>query len=224
MLFVVTLAAPFGVGYLITHSGSSSTSSAQPTPTSGATTSTAPATTTTTQPASILTRLAASCTAVPTGSPAPFLVVGKVGTGTDPDPRTSVPTRWVGIGFAQSIGPTVRTATQYSITAVLLPSGTTASTKGAPIDRAGSLQLWIFWDGSSFHKGIRTWDGKAWHMADETDHASDALTIQVQTTGAAFYWAGLQPGERYGFVTADAGGCSSGALGANLTPSETVPA
>src|SRR5207245_9026609 len=110
---------------------------------------TVPPTSTTTEAAGPLARLAGSCAAVPAGSVAPFLVVGKVGSGTAPDPRTSLSTRWVGIGFSQSIGATLQSAAPYSVTAVLLPTGATAPTKGVPIDRAGTVQLWIFWDGSA---------------------------------------------------------------------------
>ena len=216
VFFVASLAVPFGIGYLITHSG---TSSSGPSP--GPTT-TEPSPTTTTPP-SPLTKLALACPSLPSGIVAPYLVIAKVESGTGPDPRTSAVTRYVGITFAQPIGATLQAARPYSITAVLLPSGAKAPTTGPAIDRAGTVQLWISRDGTAFHKGIRTWDGSAWHMADESDPASGALTIAVTTTDAKLYWTGLQPREPYGFVNADPGGCSTAALATNLAPTNTVP-
>jgi hypothetical protein len=216
VVFVASLVVPFGIGYFITHSDASSSVAPPSPPTSE------PVPTTTTPPSS-LTKLALACPSLPSGTVAPYLVVAKVESGSAPDPRTSVVTRYVGITFAQPIGATLQAARPYSITAVLLPSGAKAPTTGAAIDRAGTVQLWISWDGTAFHKGIRTWDGTAWHMADETDPASGALTIAVTTTDAKLYWTGLQPREPYGFVNADAGGCSTAALGANLAPTNTVP-
>jgi hypothetical protein len=223
VVFVASLAVPFGVGYLITHSGASSGGGTEPTSAPTSTPTSTVSSPTTTTPRSPLTRLASACPSLPSGTVAPYLVIAKVESGTAADPRSSVNTRWVGIVFAQAIGATLQSAQPYSITAVLLPSGAKAPATGAPIDRAGTVQLWISWDGTAFHKGIRTWDGAAWHMADETDPASSALTIQVTTTDAKLFWAGLQPREPYGFVNADAGGCSTAALATNLAPVDTVP-
>jgi hypothetical protein len=220
VLVVTTLAGAFGIGYAITSSGHSDSSEEQARKhgSRGRTTSvTDPAAT------SPLTRLTDACRSLPMGSVPAYLAVASVANDIGPDPRTQASTRRVGVVTAQSITPS-QGKPAYSITAVLLPTGASAPTSGVPVDRAGTVQLWIFWDGTALHKGIRTWNGQSWRMTDENDPASNALTISVGDNAASFYWAGLQAGERFGFVTADTGGCTANALGADLTPIATVRA
>jgi hypothetical protein len=153
-----------------------------------------------------LTPLAERCQSVPSGTLATYLQPATLIHGTEPDPRTHASLPVVRSTFDAEIPPE---RPSFSITAVIQAPGQGSGAGGTPIDRMGSLQLWVFWDGSQAHKGVRRWNGKAWTMA--TDDAAPSLTIELQKHSVAFHSADIQGGSTFAFVTADAGGC--GALG-----------
>ena len=165
------------------------------------------------------TVLAGACVSTTSGSVPPYLVMDKVGSGTDPDPRTQIPTRWVGAAGSGSIPAGARPA--LSFVAILSRAGQPNGAGPRIIDRLGSLQLWAYWDGSSMHKGIRTFAGGTWQLLVDTQ--ADALTADLHANGIALFWAGLRAGDRYGFVSSSASGCRPVALDAGGTPLETVP-
>jgi hypothetical protein len=218
-LVVASVVASFGVGYLVTNTLTGSDSSEE---TQRSTPDTPSSTTTeSAAPRSALTVLADACRTLTSGAGAPYLAIAAVSNDNAVDPRTRVPTPRVGILTTQAISPSQGKA-PFAIVAVVLPAGDSSPTRGLAVDRAGTVQLWISWDGTALHKGIRTWDGRSWRMADERDPASNALTIALDGNTASFYWAGLRPGTRVGFVTADAAGCSARSLDATGRPSEVV--
>ena len=150
-------------------------------------------------------------------------MVKAAGDGIQADPRSGKPTRWVGVNLAAPIDTPERRAA-FSITAVLSDGSTSAPSLTAPIDRAGTVQLWIFWDGTHLHKGVRTWDGRGWLMVQDADPAGESFTIALGGNQATMFWSGLRPGQHYGFITADQAGCVATALDANLSPTMTVRA
>ncbi len=162
-----------------------------------------------------LTALARSCDALPSGSVPPYLHITGLTSGTQTDPRTQVLTPSVTAALA---GSPVDVTVPFSITATVLHAGDKAPTsQRQPIDRSGTVQLWVYSDGQARHKGIRTFTGGKWTM--RLDAEADALTYRLSSArSATFYWAGLQPGDRFGFVTSAATGCAASGLDGSLAP------
>jgi hypothetical protein len=148
--------------------------------------------------------LARACPTLRSGALAADIKPNTAGTGSANDPRTNQPSRYVEVGWRGDLGP-IAQRPPYTVTALLYLPGETAATTGPAIDRAGTVQLWFSWDGTTRHKGIRTFDGSTWRMAlDE-----DALTVAFPGTALTFFWTGLQPGWRYAMVVATATGCEA---------------
>ena len=188
-------------GYGGTAAARAASTKARASPVTGqATPSTAAAT-----PGLDLTALAARCAAIPTGTVAAYLQPATLIHGTEPDPRT------------QATLPVLRTTIDaeipaerppFSITAAVQEPGRSPGGGPQPIDRVGSIQFWMFWDGTSqLHKGLRRWDGSAWTMA--VDEAAQSLTIELSKHAAAFHSGDVRPGATFGVVTADSNGCAA---------------
>lgn len=165
------------------------------------------------------TILAGTCTAIPTGTVASYLVLDRVGAGVDADPRTQAPTPWVGAAGPGQI-PAQADRRELSFAAVVTRPGRPNGTGPRAIDRMGSTQLWAYWDGTALHKGLRVWNGTAWDLKVDAD--ADAMTLALRQNGVVFYWAGLAPGDRFGFVSAEVGACRGVALDATGAPTETI--
>lgn len=155
-----------------------------------------------------ITTLARACSAIPGGQVAPYLQPASLVHGTEPDPRTQASLPVVRMIVDAEV-PVARPA--FSLTGVVQAPGKPPGDGATPIDRLGSLQLWLQWDGAALHKGIRRWSGTAWSM--QVDNDAGTLTIELRTHSAAFHAADLIPGSTFAFITADAAGC--GALGLN---------
>jgi hypothetical protein len=76
-----------------------------------------------------------------------------------------------------------------------------------PPDRMGSIQFWMFWDGSQLHKGLRRWNGSTWAVS--VDDAASSLTGELRTHSAAFHSGDVRPGTTFAVVTADSTGCAA---------------
>jgi hypothetical protein len=165
-----------------------------------------------------VTALAGACAQLTTGDVAAYLRVERVGSGTDPDPRTQAPTRWVGLATAEDLpGADARPA--FTQIAVVQRAGRAPGTGARAIDRVGDVQLWAYWDGKALHKALRVYESGSWRIS--TDAAADTLTLVLQTRGVAWFWGGLGAGDRFGFVSASAAGCRAVALDGGA-PLETI--
>ena len=171
-----------------------------------------------------VTALADRCAAIPGGAVPAYLQVAALTTGTGTDPRLHVTAPYVAIRTAQPVGTTPRALPPFSFAAVLLPPAAAppAPSPGLAVDRAGTTQLWMTWDGAAFHKAVRTWGGQGWVTA--TDTQAGSLTAVLTSNGAAFYDSRLGDGGRVGVITASAAGCSAFALDGALTPRQAVQA
>lgn len=165
------------------------------------------------------TILAGTCAAIPTGTVASYLVLDRVGSGIDTDPRTQALSPWVGAAGPGQI-PAQGERKELSFAAVVSRAGQPNGTGARPIDRMGATQLWAYWDGGALHKGLRTWNGSAWEM--KVDAEADAMTLALRANGVVFYWAGLRAGDRFGFVSAEASACRGVAIDTSGAPTETI--
>ncbi len=165
------------------------------------------------------TILSGTCAAIPTGTVAPYLLLDRVGSGVDTDPRTQALTPWVGAAGPGQI-PAQGERKELSFAAVVSPAGQPSGTGPRPIDRMGAIQLWAYWDGGALHKGLRTWNGSSWDM--KVDAEADAMTLALRANGVVFYWAGLRAGDRFGFVSAETSACRGVAIDASGAPTETI--
>lgn len=206
---VLTLAVSFGFGYAVSAwtKPSSTSQAAHPV---GRASPVGSATTTATSPTE-------PCPTVPSGDVAAYLEPVTTGSGTSADPRTTLATPWVGIDLRSVITPTAGKP-PFAVTAVLLPDPSIRAVGAGALDRAGTLQLAVVWDGVALHKRVRRWDGHTWRLADESDPSTANLTIALGGTEATLYWPELTSGERFGFVTSDDHGCRAIGLDSALTP------
>jgi hypothetical protein len=160
-----------------------------------------------------------ACSAIPSGTVPPYLTPTGSSSRVEPDPRSQVPTQQVTVALSAS--PAGVRGAPFAIVVVVVPAGTRASTlPGAPIDHAGSVQLYAISDGTNLHKAIRTFDGTSWHIVVDGD--AGAFTFRLGPAGASFFWAGLHAGDHFGFVGSASTGCSALGLSAALAPTLTV--
>ncbi|MGB2940937.1 MAG: hypothetical protein WBD38_11640 [Candidatus Dormiibacterota bacterium] len=151
-----------------------------------------------------LTGLAHRCASIPTGTVAAYLQPATLIHGTEPDPRTGQNLPVLRTTIDAEV-PATRPA--FSIAAAVQESGKSAGGGAQPVDRMGSLQLWMYWDGTQLHKGVRRWTGSSWAMAVDGDATS--LTIELRTHSAAFHSGDVKTGATFAVVTADSGGCTA---------------
>jgi hypothetical protein len=160
-----------------------------------------------------ITTLARACGAIPGGHVAPYVQPASLVHGTEQDPRTQANLPVIRMLMDAEV-PVARPP--FSVTGAVQASGKPAGDGPAPIDRLGSTQLWLHWDGASLHKGVRRWSGTAWVMAVDDD--ASTLTIELRSHSAAFHSADITPGATFAFVTADTGGCAALGLNAEGRP------
>jgi hypothetical protein len=157
-----------------------------------------------------------SCSAIPSGTVPPYLTPTGSSSRIEADPRTGTPTQQVTVTL--SANP-AGIRTPYAIAAIVLPAGATGPPQsGALIDRAGTVQLYAFTDGTNLHKGIRTFDGTTWH----NDTTAGAMTFRLGPGGASFFYAGMRSGDHFGFITAASSGCASLGMSSTMTPQLTI--
>ena len=176
---------------------------------------------TTTGGSTEVTTLVAACAAVPTSAQVPpYLAFTRIGSATPtPDPRTQNPVRSVTAGLSAS--PLDVTA-PYALVAILVhPTDTAPTGQSRPIDGAGTEQLYLYFDGTTKHKAIRTFSNGAWNTLLDT--AAGDLTFALKADQVTFFWTGINAGDRFGFISAGAGAtCAESGLSPQLAPQ--VPA
>lgn len=205
--FGVALAVGWGAGFAVTYDGGDprTTRSASPTGRAPAGSTPAPATATTSEVVGLdLTALAAECAVVPQGD-VPGWRPSDPTSGVAPHPDTGDPARSLAVrleGFTRVEG-----SPPFSLAAVIEQSGREVGSGSAAIDALGSAQLWARWDGSTLHRGVRTWDGTAWVMRQGS--AASDLAVVFSSASARFFWTSLESGDGFEFVLASDGACES---------------
>ena len=164
--------------------------------------------------------LAGTCTAIfATLAPAPYLQLAEL-TSMPPtaDPRTHVPARKITAGLG---GSALDATMPFSMIAVIAHGQERPlANPSRIIDGSGTEQLYLTFDGTRKHKGIRTLKDGRWSVVE--DAAAGDLTYDLTTHDLSFYWTGLQAGDRFGFVTAAGGQCRSAGLDQALQPQQAV--
>ena len=151
-----------------------------------------------------LTALAEKCTTLTTGKVADYLQPDALIHGTEQDPRTHQTLPVLRTIFTTVI-PVDRPP--FSITATVQQAGLGGGSGSQPIDKMGSVQFWMYWDGSTLDKGVRHWNGQKWVMAINND--APTLTAQLLHNSAAFHSSEVRTGDLFAIVTSDAGGCAA---------------
>lgn len=168
-----------------------------------------------------MTTMVVACPAIPSSSQVPpYLAFTRIGSSPPtPDPRTHNPVRSITAGLSAS--PLDVTA-PYTLIAILVhPTDVAPTGQSRPIDGAGTEQLYIYFDGTTKHKAIRTFKNGAWNTAE--DSAAGDLTFALKADQVTFYWTGINSGDRFGFISAGAGAtCAESGLSPQLAPQ--VPA
>jgi len=158
---------------------------------------------------------AASCSTIPSGQvPSELAVTSSTsGIGTDP-----------AVGYSQpyitaQLAGTVKSGTAtFSLIAVVLPFQATAPPTSPPVDRAGTLQLIAYWDGSHWYGALRSWSGTAWTLSAG---ASSGVSVVQSGTAVSLFWQGLASGDKYGVIIASSSGCDDQGLSSTLAPEQT---
>lgn len=170
--------------------------------------------------ASQVTPLAA-CTSISAAAPVPpYLAFTQLtGSGLAPDPRTKKATRSITAGLRASA---LDVTSPFAIIAIVSRSGDQPpGGQSRPIDRAGTEQLYLFSDGTTKHKAVRTFRDGAWTAVQ--DAAADGLTYDLTATKLTFFWTGLNSGDQFGFVSSGgAPACAQSGL-EQLQPVAPVP-
>jgi hypothetical protein len=191
-----------------------------PGPTASPTASVAPATLPasdlpTGTPADVLAP-AAACTALPTGQVPAALALSSAASGLGSDPDAS---GYTNPDVSVHLAGTVGSATPaLSLIVAVLPYQATAPTTGVPVNRAGTLQLIAYWDGSRWHGALRSWSGSAWTLP--TGAGSQVDVVQTGTV-VTLFWQGLVTGDKYGVIVTTGTGCADLAMSSTLAPTDT---
>ena len=163
---------------------------------------------------------AGSCTAISVPlAPAPYLQLAELTSSPPaPDPRTGIPARKISAGLG---GNAQDATTPYSMIAVVAHTGDQSPAgQSRLIDGSGTVQLYLTFDGTTKHKGIRSFKDGRWTIVE--DAAAGDLTFDLSTHDISFFWTGLQAGDRYGFITAAGDQCRSAGLDAGLQPQQPL--
>jgi hypothetical protein len=157
-----------------------------------------------------------ACPALPTGSLPSGLTVSSTSSGIGVDPETGFSTPYVSVGLGTSIGPTTP---RLSIILAILPFQATPPGSGSPVDRAGTIQVIGYWDGSAWHKGLRTWSGSAWTIV--SDVTAPGVDVVQKGKTVTLFDEGLVSGSTYGEIVAASGACSGRDLDTGLSPTHS---
>lgn len=165
---------------------------------------------------------AEACTAIPSGKLPSGLAAVSSASGIGSDPVAGYSNPFVSVRLASAVG----TGTPaFDLIAVVLPyqatlpaASATASPSAPPVDRAGTLQLVAYWNGSSWVGALRSWSGAAWGL---TIAAGSGVNISQNGATVTLFWQGLAPGDKYGVIVASAAGCADLGLSSALAPEQT---
>jgi len=157
-----------------------------------------------------------ACTTIPAGSLPSGLSISSTSNGIGVDPDTGFSTPYVSIALGTTVGPTTP---RLTLILVVLPFQDTPPSSGSPIDRAGTVQVIAYWDGSAWHKGLRTWSGQAWSIS--VDAAATQVDVVQNGKTVTLYDQVLNSGDSYGEILAASGGCSDKDLDSSLSPQQT---
>jgi hypothetical protein len=157
-----------------------------------------------------VTPLAAACTSITASAPVPpYLAFTQLSSSTPaPDPRTHIPARSITAGLSASA---LDVTTPFAIIAIVSRAGDKAPTgQSRPIDRAGTEQLYVYLDGTTKHKAVRTFHAGVWTAVQ--DAAAGDLTYALKADQITFFWTGLNAGDRFGFISASGPTCAESGL------------
>jgi hypothetical protein len=223
LIAAIVIAAVVVGGHLLFGQGP--TAAAAPTPTSAE--ATLPAIDVPTgSPVDVL-GLAEACASVPSGQVPPGLDIASTTTGIGTDPVAGYSNPYISVRLAETIGSGTP---PFSLIAVILPFGSTAPAstplpKGASpspapsaLDRAGTMQLIAYWDGTRWVGALRIWSGSVWALT--VDAGSGVDTAQVGST-VTIYSQGLTAGDKYGVIVATSAGCADQGMTPALVPDQT---
>jgi hypothetical protein len=174
-------------------------------------------------PANVLAPVAA-CTTLPSGKLPTGLTLDSTTSGIGTDPAAGYSNPFITIQLSGTVQPSTPA---FSLIAAVLPfdatapASATASATSGPVDRAGTLQLIAYWDGSQEHGALRNWSGSAWSLSVDTASGVDVVQNGPAVT---LYWEGLAAGDKYGVIVASSTGCADLGLSSTLVPEQTYGA
>jgi hypothetical protein len=174
-------------------------------------------------PANVLAPVAA-CTTLPSGKLPTGLTLDSTTSGIGTDPAAGYSNPFITIQLSGTVQPSTPA---FSLIAAVLPfdatapASATASATSGPVDRAGTLQLIAYWDGSQWHGALRNWSGSAWSLSVDTASGVDVVQNGPAVT---LYWEGLAAGDKYGVIVASSTGCADLGLSSTLVPEQTYGA
>jgi hypothetical protein len=167
---------------------------------------------------------AEACTAIPSGQVPSQLRIASVTSGIGSDPAVGYSNPYVSV----RLGGTVASGTTaFSLIAVILPfqatmpvttATATVSPSAPPVDRAGTLQLVAYWNGTAWTGALRSWSGGVWGLTIGTGSGVD---ISQNGATVTIFWQGLAPGDKYGVIMASSTGCADLGLSSSLVPGQT---
>lgn len=165
-------------------------------------------------PANVLAPVAA-CTAIPTGKVPTALALASTTSGIGTDPAVGYSNPYVATHLAGTVGSGTAA---FSLVTAVLPYQATAPATSPPIDRAGTVQLIAYWNGSAWVGALRSWSGSSWTLSVGTTSGVDVIQAGTVVT---VYWQGLVEGDKYGVVVASTSGCAALGMNAALVPQES---
>jgi hypothetical protein len=164
---------------------------------------------------------AQACAAIPSGQVPSGLAPTATTSGIGVDPAVGYSNPYIGVQLA---GPVPKGTPAFSLIAVVLPFGSTpqpssaASPRAAPVDRAGTLQVIGYWDGSQWHGALRVWSGAAWSLSVD---ASSGVDVVANGATVTLYSQSVPAGAKYGVIVATSSGCSDLGMSSALVPEES---
>jgi len=163
-----------------------------------------------------VTALQHACPSFPSGKTVAAQTVTATASGIAPNPLSGLPTPEVTVSLAGPPSPGI----PLSLTIVVLPfsASPAAVASGVAADQAGTAQLIAYWDGRSWHRGLRVWSGTAWNTS--VDIAANGLDLATTGATVTLFWEGLPTGARFGELIASSAGCASHDMDAMLTPQQ----
>ncbi len=159
---------------------------------------------------------ATDCSALPTGQVPAALALSSPASGLGADPEASGYTNpYVSVHTGSAVGSSTRA---FSLVVAVLPYQATPPASGTPINRAGTVQLVAYWDGTAWHGALRSWSGSAWTFPTGAGSEVDVAQAGTQVT---VFWQGLVSGDKYGLILATSTGCAGLELTSAYVPEET---
>jgi hypothetical protein len=164
---------------------------------------------------------AEACATIPSGQVPSGLAPTATASGIGIDPAVGYSNPYIAVQLA---GPVQKGTPAFSLIAAVLPFGSTpppsaaASLKATPVDRAGTLQIIGYWDGSQWHGALRVWSGAAWSLSVDESSGVDVVANGATVT---LYSQSVPSGSKYGVIVATSSGCSDLGMSSALVPEES---